>query len=131
MAHRLQPDREQRSRDLLSGRDQHVSLARTGAIAQFGGELEQAIGLARHRRDHHDDPITGVARSDHAIGDRLDSLDRTDRRPTVFLNDQSQRDDPIRPEKREELSIMCGKWASNQTLAERMIRVGALFRYRA
>jgi len=54
MAHRLKPNREQRGRDLLASRDEHVSLARIGRLAQFGGEAKQPVGLARHR-GHDDD----------------------------------------------------------------------------
>ncbi len=86
MAHRLEADREQCGRDLLAGRDQHVGLARAWRFAEFGCELEQTIGFAGHRGHDHDDPIAAVARTDHAIGDRLDSFDRADRGSAVFLN---------------------------------------------
>src|SRR5258708_6772464 len=98
MPHRLEPDREQRGRDLLARRHQYISLASARRFAQFGRELEQPIGFTSHRGYDHDDSVAGVAHSDDAMGDRLDSFDRTDRSATVFLNDQSHQNDPISPE---------------------------------
>ena len=89
----------ERSRDLLSGRDQHVGLARVGRFTEFAGELEQPVGLAGHRGNHDDQAITALARPRHTLGDRLNPLDRADRSPTVLLHQQRHRKSPIRHKK--------------------------------
>ncbi len=87
IAKRLEPDREERSRDLLAGRHQHVGLARMGRVAELCGELEQPIGLTRHRGDHDDDFIAACAHARDAIRHRSDPVNRTDRGSAIFVHD--------------------------------------------
>ena len=49
---------------------------------------EQAVGLARHRRDDHDHVVPLALRREAAPRDVADALDGADRRAAVFLNDQ-------------------------------------------
>ena len=71
IAERLEPNREERGRDLLAGRHQHVGLARMGRVAELRGEFEEPIGLARHRGDHDHDLVAAGAHSRDAIRHRL------------------------------------------------------------
>ncbi len=81
--------RDQPDRDLLPGRDDDVDLAVVGVVLDLAGQLEQAVGLARHRRDHHRDLVTGALGRDAALGDGGDALDGADRGAAEFLNDAS------------------------------------------
>ena len=85
----LDGERHQAHRDLLARRRDDVELALVlgrGLVVHLLGELEQAIGLARHRRDDHDDVVTRLLRGDAAPGDFADALDRADRGAAVLLH---------------------------------------------
>jgi len=84
---RLEPNRQQRRRDLLAGRDQHVGFARMGRVAELRGELEQAVGLPSHRGDDDHDVIAAAAHARDALRHRLDPIDRTDRGSAIFMYD--------------------------------------------
>ena len=74
--------------DLLAGRGDDVQLALVGDLGDLLGELEQAVGLARHRRDDDDDVVALALRREAAARDVADAFDGADRGAAVFLNDE-------------------------------------------
>ncbi len=87
-AHVHQRHRGQRDRDLLAGGDHRVEFARVGFRHDFLGQVDQAVGLAGHRGDHHHDlmPERLVAR--HAARHVADAFRIGDGGAAVFLYDQ-------------------------------------------
>ncbi|MCY1438513.1 hypothetical protein D9M71_547160 [compost metagenome] len=72
---------------LASGHD-HIQLSRNRLITDLLGQVDQAIGFATHRRQHHHQVIAGLAEFLDLFGNLLDSLDRADRSAAKFLYDQ-------------------------------------------
>jgi hypothetical protein len=58
----------------------------SGSGHDFLGQADQAVGFARHRRWHHDDPVTGIVPFGDACRDVLDAVRRTHRRTAVFVD---------------------------------------------
>ncbi|SPA14560.1 conserved hypothetical protein [Cupriavidus taiwanensis] len=85
----VQGDRQQRHAGLFAGGGEHVQFTRIGLGRNFLGESQQAIGLARHGRRHHDYAVTGAVPLGHALGDILDAFRGTHRSAAVFVNDES------------------------------------------
>jgi len=78
--------RQQRHRDALAGGQQHVELAPIGIGRDLLRELEELVGRVAHRRNHHDDVVSGLARAHHAIGDEPDARDIGNARTSVLLD---------------------------------------------
>ena len=81
-------ERDEADRDLLAGRDDHVDLAVVRILLELAGELEQAVGLARHRGHDDRDLVALALRREAARRDVLHAVDGPDRGPAVFLDDQ-------------------------------------------
>src|SRR5262249_40637306 len=84
-------EREEPDRHLLAGRDDHVHLAIVRIVLDLARELEQAVGLSRHRGDDDGDLMTRGLGREAARRDVLDPLDVADRGAAVFLDDQHAR----------------------------------------
>jgi hypothetical protein len=91
----VQANCQQRCGDLLAGRDQHVGLAGTGSLAQFRCQLEETIGLTRHRGHHHDHSIAEQACARNALGDRSDAFGGANRSAAVLLNNQAHGEESV------------------------------------
>ena len=76
---------------LLAGGHDHIQLARQRLLVATDclGQIDQAIGLAAHGRQHHHEVVAGIAELLNLVGDLLDSFDRADRGASKFLYDQS------------------------------------------
>ena len=94
VAHALDRHGEQRHRDALAGRQQHVHLARVRHRRDLVREVDQLVGGVAHRRDGHDDVVARLAGLDDALGDALDALGVGDARASVFLDDQAHAHTP-------------------------------------
>ena len=83
--------RHQRDADLFAGREQHVHLARRGALVDLLGKLDQFIGRVPARRDDHEHAIAGIASADRPASRRpnLDGIGHA--RPAEFLDHQAHR----------------------------------------
>jgi hypothetical protein len=86
----VERDREQRRGHLLAARHDDVALARQRLGRQRARELQEPVGLARHRR-HHDDQAARARRRLDAPRDLLDALDRADRGAAELLDDERLR----------------------------------------
>jgi len=73
---------------LLSGGEDDVLFALVGPIAQLPHQLQQPVGLPRHRRDDDDDVVALLAGGDGLAGDVLDSVDVSDRGASVLHHDE-------------------------------------------
>ena len=73
-AHRVDGHGEQRHRDALTAREQHVELARGGDRRDLVGEIEQLVGRVAHRAHGDDDVVPRSSRVHDALGDALDAL---------------------------------------------------------
>ncbi len=62
LAHRLEPDCQQRRRHLFARGHQHVGLAQVRRVAQLVGDRKQPIGLPGHRGNHRDYVVACRAR---------------------------------------------------------------------
>ena len=83
----VEGDTEQRHRDPLAGREQHVHLTRVrdvGDLQRHGGEV---VGGVAHRGHHHDDVVAALSGADDAVGDRLDPLHGPHGRATELHHD--------------------------------------------
>jgi hypothetical protein len=89
--------RQQRHRDALTAREEHVQLARSRDRRDLRGEVEQLVGRVAHGAHGDDDVMPGTARIDDALGDALDALGIRDRRPAVLLDDQRHVELPEMP----------------------------------
>ena len=81
--------REQRHRDPLAGREQHVELTRRRQRRHLLGEVAQLVGRVAHRRDDHDHVVAGPLGVDDALGDPLDAGRVGHRRAAVLLHDNA------------------------------------------
>ncbi len=94
-------DREQRHRDPLAGREQHVELParRLGALSERRRGLtrqgEERVGRLAHRADDDDDVVPGFASGGDAGRDLADLLDVGDARTAVLLNEHAHRAVPL------------------------------------
>ena len=79
-APRVQGDPEQRHRDPLARREQHVELARVGQVGDPRGHREQLVGRVAHRADHDDHAVARLAGVHDPVGHRLRCAPRS--RPT-------------------------------------------------
>jgi len=84
----FQCHRQQRNGDLLAGRHHHVQFARVGGGLNLPGQANQAVGLARHGREHHHHLMAEHFEFGHAFGHRADAFDVGDRGAAVFLYDE-------------------------------------------
>ncbi len=71
---------------LLAGGKENVELARGRVRVDLAGQLDQAIGDARHGRDHDDDPVALLVRGGDARGDIADALGAADGCAAIFLD---------------------------------------------
>jgi hypothetical protein len=78
---------DQRHRDSLARRHQHVELAWRRHRADLLGEVEQVVGGVPHRGDGHDDVVAGLLRLGDPTSDPLDALGVGQRRSAVLLDD--------------------------------------------
>ena len=76
---------------LLTGGHDHIQLTRERLLITTDclGQIDQAIGLAAHGRQHHHQVVAGIAEFLNLVGHLLDSFDRADRGASKFLYDQS------------------------------------------
>ena len=88
---RVQRHREQRHRDALAGRQQHVELAPRGVLGHLVGEGQQLVRRVPHGGDDDHDVLAGRARRRDAVGHAADVLDVRDRRAAVLLDDDRHR----------------------------------------
>ncbi len=75
--------RQQRHRDPLARRQQHVHLAAAGLAGDVVGEAHEIVGGLAHGGDHGDDIVALTARADEVIGHGPDAIrvgDRASRR---------------------------------------------------
>ena len=84
----LDRQRDEADRDLLAGRRHDVLLALVRALAGLARELEQPVGLAGHRGDHHHHVVPRPLRREGAAGDVPDAVDVAHRGAAVFLDDE-------------------------------------------
>ena len=84
----LDGQRQQPHGHLLAGGRDHVQLTLVRQVADLSGEAEEAVGLARHRRDDDDDVVAPTLRREAAARDVADAVDGADGRAAVFLNDE-------------------------------------------
>ena len=84
-----QRHRKQRDRDLLAGGHHDVELARVRVRLNVLRERDQAVGLARHRRDDDDELVPARLPVRDAARDVLDALGAADGSAAVLLDDQS------------------------------------------
>ena len=84
----LQRDGQQAAAGLLAGGGDHVELAAVRHGRNLARQAQQAIGLARHGRRHHDNLVAcGVPLRD-ATRHIPDALDRAHRSTAIFVNDE-------------------------------------------
>jgi hypothetical protein len=68
-----------------------ASLSRSSGVRAGGlRERQQAVRLARHRRDDDDDVVPAAPRAPDAARDVADAVDVGDRRAAVLLDDQHE-----------------------------------------
>ena len=79
---------EQRRRDPLPDRREHVELSRWVDRRDVAREAQQVVGGLAHRRDHDHDVVAGALRARHVVGDRADPIGVADGRPPVLLDDE-------------------------------------------
>ena len=79
--------RDERARDPLAGREQHVELADVRRRRHLVGEVDQAVGRLAHRRDGADDPKAPLLRVDEPPRDVLDLVRIGDRRAAELHHD--------------------------------------------
>jgi len=79
--HGQQPDG-----DLLSRGSDHIELARIGFWLYFFGQPNKPVGFARHGRNYDYKLVTFVLEARYTPCDFADTLRRSHRRATVFLN---------------------------------------------
>ena len=84
----LQRHAEQRNRNLLAGREQHVEFPWRWLLGDLTRQLDQAVCLPAHSGNHDHHVITPVAPANHLVGHIADALRTADRSTTVFLNNQ-------------------------------------------
>jgi len=84
---------QQRDRDPLTRREQHVHLSGRGRGRDRLGEALEVVGRLAHRRDDDDDVVPGPARRDDVVGDGLDALGTVDGRAAVLLHDEAHTHD--------------------------------------
>jgi hypothetical protein len=89
VAERVNRHGQQRDRDLLAGREQHVDLALGRRGRDLVGEPEQSRPCLAHGGHHDDDAVAGLGCLDDAPGDAADLLGVGDRGSAVLLDDQS------------------------------------------
>jgi hypothetical protein len=66
-------------RDAFAGGEQHVHLPGRRHRRDLVGEVDEVVGGVAHRRDRHDDLVTGLRRLDDALGHPLDAFGVGDR----------------------------------------------------
>jgi hypothetical protein len=76
---------------LLAGGKHLVQLARIRPRINAFGELHQAVGFARHSRDHHHDPVAALARRRHLGSHMIDAFRRTHRGAAILLYQECHR----------------------------------------
>ncbi len=72
----VQRHRQERHRNPLARREQHVELARRGRVADVRSKRHELVGRVSHGRDHDQHTITRLARARDAFGDVRDELGR-------------------------------------------------------
>ncbi len=80
---------DQRHRDALTRRQEHVELATRRERRHLVGEVEQLVGGVAHGGDDHAYGVTGLAGLDDPPGDALDAVGVGDRRSAVLLDDEA------------------------------------------
>src|SRR5262249_13411416 len=70
------------------GRDQRVAFPVVGRAGDRLREAEEAVRLARHRRDHDHDVVTAGPGTGDPPGDVPDAFDVGHRRPAELLDDE-------------------------------------------
>ena len=86
-AHRLQRQRQQAAGDLLAAGDDHVVFGRIVERIGLAAEVDQPVGLARHRRDHHRHLVPGGLLLAHDLGHAADALGAGHRGAAEFHHD--------------------------------------------
>ena len=86
--------RQERHRDALAGREQHVELAARRALGDLSGERQQLVRGLAHRGDDHHHVAAGRARGGHLVRDLLHPGDVGHRASTVLLDDDRRRFPP-------------------------------------
>ena len=81
--------RQQRHRDALARREQHVHLAAAGLVGDVVGEADEVVGRLAHRRDDDDDVVAGPAGARDVIGDGPDAIRVGDRGAAELLDEES------------------------------------------
>jgi hypothetical protein len=89
LAHALDRHGEERHRDALPRREQHVEFAASGERGDLVGQVQKFIGGVAHGRDHDDDLVARLAGLDDALRHSLDALRIGERRAAVLLHDQA------------------------------------------
>ena len=79
--------RDERARDPLAGREQHVELPHVRRGRDLVGEVDQPVGRLAHRRDGADDAQATLLRLDEAARDVLDLVWIGDRRAAELHHD--------------------------------------------
>ena len=87
LSHGAKRHREQRDRDLLARRHEHVHFARVliRRVSHLLRQRDQIVRRIAHRRDHHDNPIVGGFFAEDALCDVLYLLGRRNRTSAKFL----------------------------------------------
>jgi len=88
MAQFMDRHREQRDRDLLSGREQHVHLALLRVRIDLFRKVDQIVGHISHRGNDDHDLVARLLSFDNTLSDSQDLLRVRDRRTTVLLNNE-------------------------------------------
>ena len=83
----LERHRQQRHRDALAARQQHVELAPRRRRRHRARQRQQLVGGLAHRRDHDDHALAQRHRRGHAIGDAPEPRRIGDARAAIFLHD--------------------------------------------
>ena len=79
MTHVVDRHRAERAGDPLAGGEQHVHLARIGALGDLLRLGDQRVGRLAAGGEHRDHPLAGLAGGDDAAGGALDLLGAGDR----------------------------------------------------
>ena len=79
--------RQERHRDALAGREQHVELAAGGVGRDLLRRGQQLVGGVAHRGDDDDDVVALLAGAHDALGHLFELLDVRDAAAAVLLDD--------------------------------------------
>ena len=86
--HALVDDRhaQQRHRDALARREEHVQLAAVRVLGDVVGEPHEVVGRLAHRRDDHDHLVSLAMGADDVLRDGPDPVGIRDRGAAVLLD---------------------------------------------